>query len=64
LGLHRIDGRAFEDAESVIRMYEQLGFVREGTLRDASCFQGRYRNMVLVGVLEDEWRAREGRLRV
>jgi RimJ/RimL family protein N-acetyltransferase len=57
LGLHRVELRAFEDSGSVIRLHQRVGFVREGTLRDARYFQGEYRSQVVMSILEDEWRA-------
>jgi Acetyltransferases, including N-acetylases of ribosomal proteins len=42
MNLHRAGLRVWSYNERAIRTYERIGFVREGTLREAHFFQGRY----------------------
>lgn len=51
MGLHRLFLRAFADNAQAIRSYEKAGFEREAYLRDDVCIDGRYRDMVLMGIL-------------
>jgi RimJ/RimL family protein N-acetyltransferase len=56
-GLHRVqlDVVAFNTAGT--RAYRKVGFVEEGRRRQAVFHDGRWYDQVLMGVLEDEWRA-------
>lgn len=54
LGLHRLFLRAFADNEQAIRSYEKAGFEREAYLREDVCIEGRYRDIVLMGMLNRE----------
>jgi UDP-4-amino-4,6-dideoxy-N-acetyl-beta-L-altrosamine N-acetyltransferase len=51
LNLHRVWLRVFADNARAIRAYEKTGFVREGVLREAAYIDGRYVDMVVLGVL-------------
>ncbi|MBD5528320.1 MAG: UDP-4-amino-4,6-dideoxy-N-acetyl-beta-L-altrosamine N-acetyltransferase [Lachnospiraceae bacterium] len=51
MGLHRLFLRAFADNTRAIRSYEKAGFEREAYLRDDVCIDGRYRDIVLMGIL-------------
>ncbi|CAN5672716.1 MAG: GNAT family N-acetyltransferase [Rubrobacteraceae bacterium] len=42
--------------ERGIRAYKSCGFIEEGRLREHTWLDGRYVDMVLMGVLRDEWR--------
>lgn len=42
-------------------VYEQAGFVHEGTLRDALLIDGTWVDAHVMGILADEWRERHGR---
>ncbi|KAH9838845.1 putative gnat family protein [Teratosphaeria destructans] len=57
--LHRVELSAFEWNEGARRLYERLGFVPEGRRRKALFYKGRYWDMVEMGMLAEEWRARE-----
>lgn len=61
LGLHRVYLRVFADNQRAIILYERLGFVREGQQRDDAFKDGRFRDVVVMGLLEEEWRRRAGR---
>ena len=51
LGLHRLFLRAYADNLQAIRSYEKAGFVKEAYLHDDVCIDGRYRDIVLMAVL-------------
>lgn len=50
--LHRIYLRALAGNEQAIRSYEKAGFVREGTLRDDVCIDGKYRDVVWMAAVD------------
>ena len=51
LYLHRLFLRVFADNEQAIRSYEKAGFVREAYLKDDVCIDGRFRDIVLMAVI-------------
>jgi RimJ/RimL family protein N-acetyltransferase len=57
LNLHRVQLTAFADNERAIRLYEGMGFAREGTLREFLLRDGRRVDMYVYGLLSDVWRA-------
>lgn len=52
--LHRIFLRVLSDNEVAIRSYLQVGFVKEALLREDVFLDGKYRDVILMGMLEDE----------
>lgn len=54
LHLHRISLHVFADNAVAIRTYEKVGFRREGVLRDAAYVDGRYVDVVIMGILKTE----------
>ncbi len=61
LGLRRVFAMADEDNARVIRLFESCGFAREGLLRRHRLRHGRPIDMVVMGVLEEEYRAADDR---
>jgi RimJ/RimL family protein N-acetyltransferase len=57
MNLHRIGLDVFDDNPRAMRVYERLGFVHEGRKRDADFRDGKYRDKVMMSLLEDELRA-------
>lgn len=55
-GLHRVGISAFAWNTGAIRLYEKLGFKREGIQRDFMWFNGRWWDGINFSMLEDEWR--------
>ncbi len=55
LGLHRIRLTAFAENARGLRCYEKCGFRREGLHLQARLKRGRWRDMVMMAVLEEEW---------
>jgi RimJ/RimL family protein N-acetyltransferase len=54
LNLHRIYVSILRDNVGSIRMCEKAGFREEGVMRDAAYKNGRYHDMVLMGVLRED----------
>lgn len=63
---------AFEDAKAhrawldckdyndrALHVYESMGMQREGLLRDTIFVDGKYENLVVLAILEGEWRERQ-----
>jgi RimJ/RimL family protein N-acetyltransferase len=56
LGLHRVALTVFAFNERAIRSYLKVGFVIEGTAREAIWRDGRWWDEIHMSVLEPEWR--------
>lgn len=56
--LHRIHLTVKADNVQAQRCYESCGFVREGVLRQHFFNNGTYHDIVQMGILREEWRAR------
>jgi RimJ/RimL family protein N-acetyltransferase len=56
--LHRISLRVFADNARGLGCYEKVGFVREGLLRQDHYRDGAYVDVVVMGLLREDWRAR------
>jgi RimJ/RimL family protein N-acetyltransferase len=54
LNLHRVSLHVFATNERAIHAYEKAGFVREGVLRQAVHVDGRYVDLVVMGILREE----------
>ncbi|KAF2151047.1 acyl-CoA N-acyltransferase [Myriangium duriaei CBS 260.36] len=57
---HRIQLNTYGWNTGAIRLYEKLGFVKEGCRREALWYQGRYCDGIEFGMLDREWRERYG----
>ncbi len=55
LNLHKVYLKVLESNTKAIRLYEGCGFSKEGTLREQFWSQGRYENIVSMGILRDEF---------
>ena len=60
-GLHKVGCGAFAFNTGAVRLYEKLGFVLEGRQREHLWWNGKFWDLVLFGMLEDEWRERYGK---
>jgi RimJ/RimL family protein N-acetyltransferase len=56
LNLHRISSGAFAFNDRSIKLHKKLGFREEGRLRQAFFKNGQYHDLMLFGVLREEWR--------
>jgi len=55
LNLHRIFLRVMADNPRAINVYEKIGFVHEGSHREAEFHGGKYHDMLFMGMLRSEW---------
>jgi ribosomal-protein-alanine N-acetyltransferase len=55
LNYHKICARAQKQNQPSIRIWEKLGFEKEGEFREHTYAQGEYQNVVYLGVLQGEW---------
>ncbi|WP_442951164.1 GNAT family N-acetyltransferase [Paenibacillus sp. 481] len=58
LNLQRIDLEVFAYNARAAHVYEKLGFVREGVRRQALYYNHQYHDVILMGMLVDEYRAK------
>ena len=56
LHLHRIGLGVYDDNTAAIKCYERSGFVTEGIFRDILLYNGAYRSMIEMSILEQEWK--------
>lgn len=55
LNYHKLYARVSGDNQASQKVWEKLGFNKEGVLRDHTFMQGEYKNVVYYGVVEGEW---------
>jgi diamine N-acetyltransferase len=60
LGAHRVWLDVMPHNQRARRAYEAVGFIEEGLMRDALLIDGAYQSLVMMSVLEPEWRERAG----
>jgi RimJ/RimL family protein N-acetyltransferase len=60
LNLHRVYLHVFNSNAVAIRVYERVGFVREGLLREAAHINGAYVDVVVMGILRAEYVDKKG----
>jgi RimJ/RimL family protein N-acetyltransferase len=53
LGLHRLWARVIEDNHPSLQLFEALKFQREGRLRQHVLRRGRYRDMIVFGLMNE-----------
>ncbi len=58
LGLHRVTIECGTGNHKSCAIPERLGFVREGLIRQGEWVNDRWVDLVVWGMLEDDWRAR------
>ena len=63
LNLHRLQLTVFSYNHAAIRLYEKLGFQREGVFREYLRRDGERHDMILYGMLAREWEAQTGAAR-
>ena len=59
LNLNRVWLYVYEFNPRGIRVYEKVGFRTEGRLRQDAFRDGRYWDTIVMGLLRDEWEARQ-----
>jgi UDP-4-amino-4,6-dideoxy-N-acetyl-beta-L-altrosamine N-acetyltransferase len=55
LGLNKLWCEVFVDNEAVWRMHESFGFTREALFRDHVWKEGRFRDVIGLGILARDW---------
>jgi RimJ/RimL family protein N-acetyltransferase len=58
LNLNRVYLQVFETNSRAIAVYEKVGFVREGTLRQAAYVNGEYCGVIVMGILREDYERR------
>lgn len=53
--LHRIGLWVAAPNAAAVHLYQKLGFIREGRVRDQFRDCGRWQDMLIMGMLESEW---------
>ncbi len=56
LNLHKVNLKVLESNKIAIKLYESLGFVTEGILRSNFWVEGKYEDIIVMGILKDEWK--------
>ncbi len=56
LQLHRLYLRVFADNKQAIHSYENAGFEKEAYLKDDVCIDGKYKDIVLMAIIQKEER--------
>jgi len=59
LNLNRVQLRVFSRNARARRTYEKVGFIEEGSLRQAGYKQGKYDDVIVMGILRSEWQSKE-----
>jgi RimJ/RimL family protein N-acetyltransferase len=61
LDLHKIWLMIFSDNTRSASIYQRIGFVNEGTLREEYLHHGTWHDMTRMSMLQREWRAKRAR---
>lgn len=56
IGVHRLGLGVYLHNDTAVRLYERLGFVREGLLREVARVDGAWWSSIEMGILAHEWR--------
>lgn len=59
-GMHAVRLSCFSFNERAVKLYQRLGFMREGVTREAYYFDGVWYNRILFSMLDREWAAVRG----
>jgi len=59
MNLHRVYLRVYEINQAAIKSYEKCSFKKEGVQREAFFVDGKYVDVVFMGILEEEFRGRK-----
>jgi len=61
LHLHRIELDVYEYNERAIKVYERIGFIKEGVKREHVLWDGKFYDTILMGMLASEWENKKTR---
>ena len=62
LNLHRVYCQSFAFNQKVLELHKRFGFLEEGRLREHVYHNGRYEDVVIMGVTKEEFQERESYL--
>ncbi|KAH8104693.1 acyl-CoA N-acyltransferase [Cristinia sonorae] len=57
--LHRVSLGVFGSNDRALEVYKKVGFVEEGRVRKAHWVDGAWRDLILLGILDEEWWSRQ-----
>ena len=57
LNLNRIELKVYEFNIKAIKSYQKVGFIEEGCKRQAVWKNGKYHDLIIMGILEKDWKA-------
>ncbi len=55
LNLHRVKLYVYETNPRAIQSYRKAGFIEEGRLRQEEFLNGKYTDVIMMGILQSEW---------
>ncbi|GGN59169.1 hypothetical protein GCM10007971_21970 [Oceanobacillus indicireducens] len=55
LNMHRVSLRVFSHNEKAIHIYNKLGFVKEGVIRESLYRNGIWHDIIVMGVLKKDY---------
>jgi RimJ/RimL family protein N-acetyltransferase len=61
MDMHRLELETFDFNERAYKSYTKVGFQEEGRRRQAHYIDGKRNDVVFMGLLQDDWRARQAR---
>ncbi|KAE9403816.1 acyl-CoA N-acyltransferase [Gymnopus androsaceus JB14] len=65
LALHRVTLDVYGNNAAAIRVYNKVGFIQEGVQRKANWIDGKWQDVILMAVLDEDWEAsRKGDLKI
>ncbi|AFG35383.1 acetyltransferase, ribosomal protein N-acetylase [Fervidobacterium pennivorans DSM 9078] len=59
LNLRRVTAEVYEYNERSLRLLESLGFKKEGILKEAKFHDGRYWDIIVMGLMKEDWKNSE-----
>ncbi|NIA23153.1 MAG: GNAT family N-acetyltransferase [Proteobacteria bacterium] len=59
LNLHSIFIEVYSFNKRAVKAYENAGFIRDGKLRDATFYRGKYYDSYFMSVIREEWKIPE-----
>jgi RimJ/RimL family protein N-acetyltransferase len=55
LNLNRIFLQVFKDNIAALKVYSKIGFFKEGVLRQSAYIDGKYKDVIIMGLLRDDY---------
>lgn len=60
LNMHKMWGETFSFNQKALSAFYKIGFTEECVLRRAKFINGQYHDIIVISILEDEWREKYG----